>query len=110
MDPVSIQNSIKSLAAAMFNSSSTTRSKVTICFAAGSVNLGHILKYADEYNIMGEGFVWILTSATGNVGTTVEDVKVIDKGNFRRLYAGVLNFEGVLLPHNIHMAIAQSGV
>jgi len=110
MDPVSIQNSIKSLAEAMFNSSSTTRSKVTFCFAVGSVNLGHILKYADEYNIMGKGFVWILASATGNVESTVADVQVMDQGHFRRLYAGVLNFDAVLLPDYIHMAIAQSGV
>jgi hypothetical protein len=110
LDPVSIQNSIRSLAEVMFNSTSTTRSKVTFCFAAGSVNLGHIFKYADEYNIMGEGFVWILAAATGNVESTVQDVKVMDQGHFRRLYAGVLNFDSPLLPDDIHMAVAQSGV
>jgi hypothetical protein len=94
----------------MFNSSSTTRSKVTICFAAGSVNLGHILKYADEYNLMGKGFVWILASATVNLESAMENVIGIDHGHFRRLCSGVLNFDAVLLPDYIHMAVAQSGV
>ena len=94
----------------MFNSSSTTRSKVTVCIAAGSVNLGHILKYADEYNLMGKGFVWILAWATVDLESAMENVKGIDHGRFRRLCAGVLNFDSILFPDYIHMAVAQSGV
>jgi len=117
LDPASIETSVRSLSEAMFNSSSTTRrndesttrSKITFCFAVGSENLGYILKYGEQYNILGPGFVWILTSATGNVENTVMDVRAIDKGDFRRLYAGFLNFDGVFLPEKIHHAVATSG-
>ena len=117
LDPASIETSVRSLSEAMFNSSSTTRrndesttrSKITFCFAVGSENLGYILKYGEQYNILGPGFVWILTSATGNVENTVMDVRAIDKGDFRRLYAGFLNFDGVFLPEKIHHAVATGG-
>jgi hypothetical protein len=93
----------------MLNSSSTTRSKVTFCFALGSVNLGYVLKYGEQYNILGKGFVWILASGTGNVEETVMDVRAIDKWDFRRLYAGFLNFDGIFLPEKIHHAVATGG-
>jgi hypothetical protein len=108
LDPASIEISVRSLSEAMLNSSSTTRSKVTFCFAISSVNLGYILKYGEQYNILGKGFVWILASGTGNVEETVMDVRAIDKGDFRRLYAGFLNFDGIFLPEKIHHAVATS--
>ena len=109
LDPASIETSVRSLSEAIFNSSSTTRSKITFCFTASSANLQYIVKYGEQYNVLGKGFVWILASASGSVEETVRDVRAIDKGGFRRLYAGFLNFDGIFLPDKIHHAVATSG-
>ena len=105
LDEASIEEAIRSLSQNMHNSSLSTRSTITFCLTVGSANLQHILKHGEKYKIMDKGFVWILPQATGDVESTVKDVTAIPKGHFRRLYAGFLNFDGVVLPDKIHKAI-----
>jgi len=108
LDEASIEESIKTLSEAMYNSSSAVRSKITFCITASSANLQYILKYGEQYKIMDKGFVWILSGASGQVESTVADVHALSKGDFRRLFAGFMNFGGVVLPNKIHKAIATS--
>jgi len=54
-----IEKAVKALASVMRNSSSASRSLVTVFFSFQSKDMAQVLEYGMQQEIMGEGFVWL---------------------------------------------------
>ena len=88
----SIQQAVTSLAAAMRNSSSVTRTRVTVLIIGSGdavENLNWVLEHGAQQQIMGEGFVWINADDVG-IRNVIDTTKTITPQN-RLLFAGFLN-------------------
>jgi len=79
-----IESAVAALASAMYNSSSVSRSRVTVIFSAKAENIADVLSYGVQQDIMGEGFVWLHMDS----GVHLEDFA--DTIPFRRAVAGFL--------------------
>jgi len=59
LDPDSVEKAILSLSRAMYNSSASARTRVTVLFAENLENVRLVLEYGAKHNIIEAGFVWI---------------------------------------------------
>ena len=59
LDPDSVEKAILSLSRAMYNSSASARTRVTVLIAENLGNVRSVLEYGAKHNIIEAGFVWI---------------------------------------------------
>ena len=59
LDPESIEKSILSLSRAMYNASSTARTRVTVLIAGNLGNVRSVLEYGVKHKVIQAGFVWL---------------------------------------------------
>jgi len=83
-DSTGIESAVAALASAMCNSSSTSRSRVTVLCSSKAQNIKDVLSYGVQQDIMGEGFVWLHMDS----GVHLEDFS--DTIPDRRAVAGFL--------------------